>query len=195
MSFWSRALNGQLRAAVRINFYGSEDAASVELAPEPASEDAMLLHITLFLSYYVRTLCDLRPEQLEGLKSFMEMAGRDIFALEQDKSSAKNISILGSRLRLQPASTFGITRTHACELYERANGGIFPQSTWSPMGIGTYGPFSTIYYYQSLLDRLSKGGGSFLASRITNIHKYLLATGGRPSITQIGEAVKSALMD
>ncbi len=193
MSFWTRIAGNQLRAAVRINFYGNEDAASVELLPEPTNESAVMLQATLFLSYYVRTACDLRPEQFEALKNCMDIAGKNTIAFGLGMLPVEKLSILDSQTRLQPATSFGITRTHTCELYEGKNGAIFPQSKWSPSEIDRYGPFSVLYYYQSLINYLPKTDIGFLATRIRNINNYFRMTGGRPNITQIGEALKYAM--
>ena len=193
MSFWTRISGDQLRAAVRINFYGSENSASVELAPEPIDEASMLIHINLFLSYYARMACDLTSEQFEVLKVCMDVAGKNILALELGCLPAGKVSTLDSQMHLQPITNFGITRTHTCELYEKKNGIIFPQSKWSPAGIGKFGPFSMLYYYQALIDCLPIKIQGFLATRVKNMHNYFLITGGKPNIAQIGEAVKYAI--
>lgn len=194
MSFWTRITGNQLRVAVRIKFYGNEDAASVELVPEPTNDSARILHITLFLSYYVRTACDLQPEYFEALRTCMDIAGKNITAFGLDLLPVEKLSILDSQMHLQQAMSFGITRTHTCELYEKEGGTLFPQSKWSPSEINKYGPISVIYYYQSLIEQLPRGSQNFLVARIANIHNYFLITGGKPNITQINEAVKYALL-
>jgi len=191
MSFWTRISGDQLRAAVRINFYGSENSASVELAPEPIDEASMLIHINYFIILRSNGMW-FDVGAIWSLESLHGCRRENIVALELGCLPAGKVSILDSQMHLQPATNFGITRTHTCELYEKENGIIFPQSKWSPVGIGKFGPFSMLYYYQALIDYFPIKIQGFLATRVKNMHNYFLITGGKPNITQIGEAVKYA---
>lgn len=192
MSFLTRMMGAQMRSAVRINFYGSEDIASVEFIPEIFSvsdQKTIRLHTVMFLSYYVRTMCDLTPEYFEALKSYMNHVGEDITL----NASSTFPHVLGSGLHLQSPKSFGVTRTHKGELYEKKDGTVFFQSHWSPSEINAYGPFSMMYYYQRILKFLDGETRVTLAMYVENIHDYFNATGGRPNVTKINEAVGYAL--
>lgn len=194
MGFLTRIMGAQIRGVVRINFYGSEDIASVEFIPEIFSvsdQKIVRLHMVLFLSYYVRTMCDLQPEYFETLKSYMNHAGKDIVL----SASSTFPQVLGGDLHLQPPKSFGVTRTHTGELYEKKDGNVFFQSHWSPSKISAYGLFSMMYYYQRILKVLDGEARVTLAMYVENIHDYFNATGGRPNITKVNEAVGYALVN
>ena len=116
----------------------------------------MILHINLFLSYYVRTACDLNQEYFEALKYVMDVASKNIIKHNQNLLSTEETSILDSQMCLQAAMPFGFSRLHICEIYEKKKGELFIQSKWKPSEINKYGPLSTVFYYQTLIDYLPK---------------------------------------
>lgn len=192
MSFFARIIGAQLCAAVRINFYGNEDSASVEFMPEPINHTTVRFHVVLFLNYYVRMLCDLRSEQLGALKSYMDQAGNNI-SISTLAGFSGAPRVLGGEMQLQPPRSFGVTRTHLGELYSKKDGTVFLQSKWSPMGIDKYGPISVMYYYQSILGRIPEEDRVALIVYVENIHDYLRLMGDKPNITKINEIVTYAL--
>lgn len=196
MSFFSSVKDSKKQAAVCVNFFGSENIASVAFEPQPVSIDDFdsLLNFTmLFLSFYVRTTCDLSIKEFSNLMSSMEAISYEIIDSCQNGTPMDNVTAIDHNMHFSKETMLGVTRSHTCELYVRKNGEMFPQSKWSPLHIEQYGPKSVLFYYQSIIDQQPEECVYFLATRIRVLHQYFYTIGGKPNIFKLSEAVKFSM--